>query len=398
MGHANEQAEQSKPYRAPNPGPATSNYHANDRNDDEDEEPVPAAEADDDNLEIDPSLMNQTFEMDIARQEQEKEQQLQRDRRDQEKHDSRKKEAEKPGLEAIEDIQILDLHSSRPIISYRGRVFEGQWAEVIGTEMILADHDKNKPKLPALRNLSGDVDLIAASASRILTAEKVLKTKQPEQDSLAEINKEWLINIPRGIDRSGERAQQANFLERLIALKLKKGETDHVTVYSKEAIGKDFRDHRDPDVRPRRKKMLDRDAELDDDGQPIRKRRRARRSLGSLAPQYQREDRGFGHDQTLSVSDPIRWKDTGVETEEEDDDGENGHRNGRNDGHRDDPSDSSDDIDEDGLGMNDTDDMSQGSAGNQQTEDDDDDDEDEDEDLDDYDNRDDKGKRVAWRT
>jgi hypothetical protein len=405
LGHANEQAEQSKPYRAPNPGPATSNYHADrNENEEEDEEPVPAAEADDDNMEIDPSLMNQTLEMDVARQEQEQEQQQQQqgDRREQEKGNGRKNEAEEPGPEAIENIQILDLHSHRPIISYRGRVFEGQWAEVIGTEMILADRDTDKAELPALRNLSGDVDLLAASASKILTTEKVLKPKKPEQDSLAEINKEWLINIPRGIDRTGERSQQANFLERLIALKLKKGESDHVTVYSKEAIGKDFRDHRDPDVRTRRKKTMDPDAELDDDGQPIRKRRRARRNMDSPS-RHQLGGRGSGHHQTLPASAPLRGEAVGAESEEE-----NGHRhrehhrrNDQDDDQQDDVSENSDEMDEDGSGMNDTDDMSQGSAGNQPTDGDDDGEgegEGEDEDLDDYDNRHDKGKRVAWRT
>lgn len=30
------------------------------------------------------------------------------------------------------DIEILDLHTEHPIISYRGKVFEGSWAEILG--------------------------------------------------------------------------------------------------------------------------------------------------------------------------------------------------------------------------------------------------------------------------
>lgn len=145
---------------------------------------------------------------------------------------------EEEEAEVLEDIQILELHSANPIISYRGRVFEGQWAEVIGTEAILARHDKGKP-LPALRNLADKVDVLAASSSRIMTTEKVLKPKVAEEDTLAPIKEEWNIRVPRGKDKTGERALQANFLENLIALKKKKGQTDQVTVYATDGAGKD---------------------------------------------------------------------------------------------------------------------------------------------------------------
>ncbi|PHH88873.1 hypothetical protein CDD83_6952 [Cordyceps sp. RAO-2017] len=130
--------------------------------------------------------------------------------------------------QAKEEIQILDLHSTRPMISYRGRLFEGQWAEVIGTEAILARHDEGRP-LPALRNLAEGIDILGASASRILTTEKVARPKVVEADRLGPTKEEWNIRIPTGKDKTGERTQQIRFLENLIALKKQKGQTDHVT-------------------------------------------------------------------------------------------------------------------------------------------------------------------------
>ncbi|KAM0264444.1 hypothetical protein ACHAQJ_000635 [Trichoderma viride] len=160
-----------------------------------------------------------------------------------------------PASEPLEEIQVLELHSRNPIISYRGRVFEGQWAEVIGTEAILADREaKDAAPLPALRHLPGGVDILGASSSRILTTEKILKPKVAQEDSLKAIRDEWNIRIPPGKDRTGERAQQLRFLENLIALKKKRGDEDEVTVYAMDGAGKDFDDRKGPDFKPRRKK------------------------------------------------------------------------------------------------------------------------------------------------
>ena len=62
-----------------------------------------------------------------------------------------------------DDIQILDLHSEHPLISYRGRIFEGDWSEIIGTEAILTQRTPTSHPLPALRHLADDIDLLAFS-------------------------------------------------------------------------------------------------------------------------------------------------------------------------------------------------------------------------------------------
>lgn len=147
-------------------------------------------------------------------------------------------EAEGMDEDGPESVQILELHSQNPIISYRGRIFEGDWSEIIGTEAIFTRHDPDTP-LPALRNLADGIDLLGASAAKITTKEKFVQLRQPDEpDSLADIKKEWNIRIPVGRDnKAKEKAAQARFLENLIAVKMKKGETDHVTVYAKPPEG-----------------------------------------------------------------------------------------------------------------------------------------------------------------
>ncbi|GJN70961.1 hypothetical protein PLIIFM63780_002448 [Purpureocillium lilacinum] len=196
--------------------------------------------------------------------------------------------------EATEEdsVQILDLHSRNPVISYRGRVFEGEWAEVIGTETILAKHDKAAP-LPALRNLPEDIDILGACSSRIMTTEKVPKPKVPEEDTLAAIREEWNIRIPPGKDKSGERAHQIRFLENLIALKKKRGDPDQVTVYAVDGEGKDWNDRKGPDYKPRnRRKPIKAEGDIQGDGEDQQPAKKRSRTAGSESRRARANRRG----------------------------------------------------------------------------------------------------------
>ncbi|KAL6863936.1 hypothetical protein J3F83DRAFT_178078 [Trichoderma novae-zelandiae] len=235
--------------------------------------------------------------------------------------------------EPLEEIQILELHSRNPIISYRGRVFEGQWAEVIGTEAILADREaKDAAQLPALRHLPGGVDILGASSSRLLTTEKILKPKVAQEDSLAAIREEWNIRIPPGKDRTGERAQQLRFLENLMALKKKRGDADEVTVYALDGPGKDFDDRKGPDFKPRRKKPGLGVDQSNGTGQNERRERRyVRRSQGRRGGRRRRAsaarggtaatDRSTGSaldSNSLSTPTPSHWDELfGIQEDED---------------------------------------------------------------------------------
>ncbi|POR34682.1 Uncharacterized protein TPAR_05113 [Tolypocladium paradoxum] len=249
---------------------------------------------------------------------------------------------EEDDSESMEDIQILDLHSHNPIISYRGRVFEGQWAEVIGTEAILANHDEENP-LPALRNLAEGVDILGASASRIMTTEKVPKPKVPDEDTLAPIREEWNIRIPPGKDRTGERALQIRFLENLIALKKKRGEQDQVTVYATDGAGKNWNDRQGPDYKPRIRKKAG-PGDENEDGEGRRRGRRGAAGRGrARGGRRRRGARGGAESPTemvvLSTPTPSQWDDVSrpdddfepPDFDEDDEDGDDSDEEGAED-------------------------------------------------------------------
>ncbi|TLS24749.1 hypothetical protein PpBr36_08906 [Pyricularia pennisetigena] len=177
-------------------------------------------------------------------------------------------------------IQIMDLHSEQPIISHKGMVFKGSWSRNIGTELVFTtpleddgttttadsehsrsvDHDQenlapefreprtgsdtaslpgHKPSdktLPHLAAVPG-ATLLAASSARLQCQPISIQNRSlPEQRSeahrLARSANNFVIHITD--DLTGSRKPQGRFLERLMAIKRKRGETDEVTVVTAE--------------------------------------------------------------------------------------------------------------------------------------------------------------------
>lgn len=136
-----------------------------------------------------------------------------------------------------EKVQILELHSENPIISYKGRVFSGQWCENTTTELLMTRSDEENP-LPVLRHLGDGVDLLAASSSRITVTEQKFKPKTSERErQRASAHLPQTVIPPVDLKASQERIDQRNFLADLIALKRRKGETDDVTVIARSMQG-----------------------------------------------------------------------------------------------------------------------------------------------------------------
>jgi TFIIIC subunit triple barrel domain len=133
--------------------------------------------------------------------------------------------------------QISELHSETPLVAFRGKYYDCQWARNIGTEMLFTKHDPDDPDpLPSLRTLPGDVDLLAASSVRIMSKEVKLVPKVQKSQKIRRPRlkvKDLAIEVGEGARR--ERKEQAKFLEELINIKLAKGELDAVTV---EAVGR----------------------------------------------------------------------------------------------------------------------------------------------------------------
>lgn len=143
----------------------------------------------------------------------------------------------------LDKIQILDLHSDHPIVSYRNHTFSCSWAENIGTEFLFTKRNPNST-LPALRSLPGDVDLLAASSARLISNSATLVPKdRPREDKLPEklVPRRANFVLPVGHGAGPARRKQGNFLERMQDIKLRKNESDEVTVYTtKRQTNKDW--------------------------------------------------------------------------------------------------------------------------------------------------------------
>ncbi|RYP45417.1 hypothetical protein DL768_008239 [Monosporascus sp. mg162] len=185
---------------------------------------------------------------------------------------NRGEEQEQPDASASEEfsagkVQIMELHSPNPVISYKGRVYEGQWSRHVGTELLLTHRDhgsegedgsgsgSSNPNpdpntLPALRHLDNSVDLLAASCARITVTQREPERREDTEEgrrrrarlALSEERAAMATKIPppETTRPSRARVDQAHFLARLIALKKRKGETDEVAVlvngYSRDLV------------------------------------------------------------------------------------------------------------------------------------------------------------------
>jgi hypothetical protein len=131
-------------------------------------------------------------------------------------------------------VQILDLHSKNPVVSYRGHMYSCQWVSNIGTELLFTRRDPKDP-LPSLRTLPGDIDLLAASSARIVSSSIELKPKERSARFLQPSHahqKGSDPSVPVGQGASVVRKDQARFLKQLMDVKEEKGEHDLVTVYA----------------------------------------------------------------------------------------------------------------------------------------------------------------------
>ncbi|TAQ90953.1 hypothetical protein B7494_g712 [Chlorociboria aeruginascens] len=136
------------------------------------------------------------------------------------------------------EVQILDLHTDHPVVSYNGHIYSCQWAENLGTELLFTYHDLKKT-LPIMRSLPGNVDLIAASSARIISTIASMDARVDTRRASVTDRHNAPSIIPVGPAASLKRKTQAGFLERLMAIKEAKGEKDEVTVlaYNRKTNG-----------------------------------------------------------------------------------------------------------------------------------------------------------------
>lgn len=152
-----------------------------------------------------------------------------------------------PAVQKPERLQILDLHTENPIVTYKSHAFSCRWAENIGTELLFTFRDPAK-SLPVLRSLPDNVDLLAASSARLISksVKMVPKTQvkvnpDTEYTGYGTGNPRRRCKKPRGIipvgsGASDSRREQARFLERIMEIKHRKGEKDAVTVVAQRRL------------------------------------------------------------------------------------------------------------------------------------------------------------------
>ncbi|KZF20062.1 hypothetical protein L228DRAFT_270816 [Xylona heveae TC161] len=149
-------------------------------------------------------------------------------------------------------VQILDLHTSNPIISYDNQIFNCHWSSTIGTDMLFSKPSAN-PSHPVVRSTHG-YDLVALTSAKLIGTSAHLAPRKEVRVSrkgeIAAAQGRQLERgthptsggaaeepiIPVGSGASAARHSQARFLERLMRAKDAKGETDSVTVYSKKRL------------------------------------------------------------------------------------------------------------------------------------------------------------------
>ncbi|OQD65262.1 hypothetical protein PENPOL_c006G08979 [Penicillium polonicum] len=142
-----------------------------------------------------------------------------------------------------ERIQILDLHTSNPIVSYRNQMFSCSWADQIGTELVFASPDAETDPdnhFPQPLHRGPSYVLVAANSVKILGRKaQLVPSAGPAQaqgpaegpsttgstvDPAASQGAEPL-GVPR---RPAAPSHQAQFLHRLQEIKKAKGEGDTV--------------------------------------------------------------------------------------------------------------------------------------------------------------------------
>ena len=160
-----------------------------------------------------------------------------------------------PSTEEPEDrIQILDLQSSNPIISYQNQIYSCEWTSTIGTDVILSTPDPQFPH-PILKEEPG-VSVVATTGIKLFGRPAKISSRPSASTEIARpqastsalkspvtvaadsqappVETPKPVKIPTSLGSSKARENQARFLERLITIKAAKGEKDEVTVYAEK--------------------------------------------------------------------------------------------------------------------------------------------------------------------
>lgn len=215
--------------------------------------------------------------------------------------------------EDLPSLQILDLHTSNPLIKFEETVYSCYWTTDLGTQF----HISAAGQTPEALRKGTVLDVLGISRARLIgkpvglidrhapppptstTAQKPsenIEADGSDGDENAFSTTTGPLKIPRSILKTPTSRSQASFLESLSKIKLAKGETDQVPIlaikhYSKPANSEDIKRKAEDD---------DRNSALVNniDGKKRRRRRpmgvRPRNKSGAGRPGRDRIERGLG--------------------------------------------------------------------------------------------------------
>ncbi|EED23580.1 conserved hypothetical protein [Talaromyces stipitatus ATCC 10500] len=123
-------------------------------------------------------------------------------------------------VEDDDQIQIMELHSKNPYISYRNHIFSCEWADMIGTDMHFVRREDSEPDPTYLKHADG-YSLIAANPIKIIGR----RVHVARSSVTAKPNEKEISSATFAHDN---RSSQVRFLQELMDIKREKGETDMV--------------------------------------------------------------------------------------------------------------------------------------------------------------------------
>lgn len=125
-------------------------------------------------------------------------------------------------------IQIMELHSRNPYVSYRNHIFSCEWADMIGTDMHFVRREDSEPDPTYLKHTDG-YSVIAANPIKLIGRRahfsRPSATANGAQTNESDATQSLSASNPLLAD---SRSSQVRFLQELMDIKREKGETDMV--------------------------------------------------------------------------------------------------------------------------------------------------------------------------
>lgn len=167
----------------------------------------------------------------------------------------REQEQDDADLNALSNVQVLDLHTRNPIISYQDHVYSCSWVDMIGTNMFFTQPGISEDYGVQPLLSTDEFDLLGTSTIKLVGHRAYMKKSskkraRPEDDGEDYTNNAERAELPQQdpegrslgtLTRSNPKKnaqikRQAAFLEKLMEIKDKRGHQDSVRAYVDEKI------------------------------------------------------------------------------------------------------------------------------------------------------------------